>query len=75
MNIENTHDGHQRRIFESRPGVWAIEIRHRLTSKDILPELWSEWTWFGNGITENNARAKHDAKLNITPTTAPMHPL
>jgi len=63
MSIESTSDSNQRRIYESRPGVWAIFIRHRLTSKGIFPELWSYWSWFGNAPSVAGARAKHDEKL------------
>jgi len=63
MSIENTSDGYQRKIFESRPGVWAVVIRHRLTGKGVFPELWSVWSWFGNASSQEGARAKHDEKL------------
>jgi hypothetical protein len=56
--------GHRRRIYESRPGVWSIEIQHRISSDGVTPEIWSFWSWWGNGVSKNDVITRHNAMID-----------
>ena len=59
LSIEEYQPGHKRRLTKEINGV-TLCISHRMSSKNVVPEIWSAWVFWGHFENAETAVKRHN---------------